>query len=605
MSMHRGWSRQARAGRLRMTETGLAALALAVLAGCGGGSGAVSDPMQPYREQAVNWTSCGDTIDVIVDPELKKRLSCATIRVPLDYSAPERGDAVVAISRVTASVPTQRQGAILVNPGGPGGDGLALSMNLAALWENASDETAVGQSLRAIPQRYDLIGFSPRGVGASSRLYCANNGILRPVRHSSDRSEDNVAAMLFNANALGDACLRNPMVKYVNTDSTARDMDLVRELLGDAKFNYYGISYGTWLGVWYASLFPERVGRMVLDSSMDVTGNIDVNLVLQPKSMQHVLDSFIPSYAARHPDHFAIGTDAASIAAIYRALPEPMRVAFGKQASSHAILNRTANVVKGAQLLSAARGMHQIFLDNPGIEDDPVKLEEVLLEYPFAPESFGDDIEIRGLAQSMVKPYFEARDPQSQPIEMGPSSAVFHTVVCNDTVATSTESSYWVDLGNQMAASYPYEGGSVTNNECVNWGGPSVSRPALSRAAQTGPILMLQTEFDALTATEGALRSFASLPQAHMTTLRDYYTHGLVSLGVECVNEKIGRYFADGVVAGRSSTCEGPKLPYDGETQTLSRMAKTAAPEEEDAAAQARAALNAQLDAMSAQGLRF
>src|SRR5690606_11181242 len=166
-----------------------------------------------------------------------------------------------------------------------------------------------------------MIGFSPRGVGASSRLYCATNGALQPERHSSDRSEANIAAMLFNAHALADACLRNPLAKYVNTDNTVRDMDLIRELLGDAKFNYYGISYGTWLGAWYASLFPERVGRMVLDSSMDVTGPIDVNLVWQPMSMQRVLDSFIPEYASAYPGLYNLGTDPAAIAAVFRGLP--------------------------------------------------------------------------------------------------------------------------------------------------------------------------------------------------------------------------------------------------------------------------------------------
>ncbi len=587
---------------------GLAAVVLAALAACGG-DGAVPppvDPLQPYRDQVVNWRAC--------DPEtlggespayftLKDRLSCATVRVPLDYSNPGKGDAVVAVSRVAAGERSQRLGSILINPGGPGGDGLAWSLNLAALWGGASESTTTGQQLRTIAQRYDMIGFSPRGVGASSRMYCGTSGLLRPEHHSSDRSEANVAAMLFNANALGDACLRNPLVKYINTDATVRDMDLIRGLLGDAKFNYVGISYGTWLGAWYASLFPERVGRMVLDSSMDVTGNIDVNVVMQPMAMQRVLDEFIAPFAARHPDRFGIGTNAADIAKVYRALPEPMRVAFGQQANLHSILSKTNRVAKGAQLVAAARGMNQVLIDNPASIRDFSVLDAKLMEYEFVPDSFGDDIEIRGLAQAMLQPYLQAYEPTAAPVEFGTFNSVFNTVVCNDTAATSADPQYWVRLGNEMAASYPYEGGSVTRSLCATWGGPSVSKPPVSRAGASAPILMLQTEFDAQTATEGARRSFDALPQAHLVLVTGSYSHGVVPESDACVDATIGAYFANGVVPGRSSTCVAPPLPYEGPTLAV-RMAKTGVAET-DAAAQAREALRTRLDAISASGARF
>ncbi|MEK7948297.1 alpha/beta hydrolase [Pigmentiphaga sp. YJ18] len=426
--------------------------------------------------------------------------------------------------------------------------------------------------------------------------------MLRPEHHSSDRSEANVAAMLFNANALGDACLRNPLVKYINTDATVRDMDLIRELLGDAKFNYVGISYGTWLGAWYASLFPERVGRVVLDSSMDVTGNIDVNVVMQPMAMQRVLDEFISPFAARHPDRFGIGTDAAKIANVYRALPEPMRVAFGQQAGLHAILSKTNRVAKGAQLIAAARGMNQVLIDNPGI-DDSRELDAKLMEYEFVPDSFGDDIEIRGMAQAMIEPYFRAFTPTPSPVELSTFNSVFNTVVCNDTVATSTDPQYWVKLGNEMAASYPYEGGSVTRSLCATWGGPSVAKPPLSRAGASAPILMLQSEFDAQTATEGARRSFDALPQAHLVVVTGAYSHGVVPESNACVDATIGTYFANGVVPGRSSTCAEPPLPYE-DTAAATRMAKASAGETEEAA-QAREALRRSLDAISGSGARF
>ena len=594
--------------RRRLVAGGVAGVALAMLAACGG-DGAVApaeDPLRAYREQAVNWQAC--------DPEtlggespaylaLKERLSCATIRVPLDYAEPGRGDAVVAVTRVAAGTPAQRQGAILVNPGGPGGDGLAWSLFLGASWSFASDSSTTGQQLRVIPQRYDLIGFSPRGVGASSRLYCGTNGTLMPERHSSDRSEANIAAMVFNARATADACIRNPLARYINTDSTVRDMDLIRELLGDAKLNYVGISYGTWLGAWYASLFPERVGRMVLDSSMDVTGAIDVNVVLQPTSIQRVLDSFIPAYAVRHPDRFALGGDPAAIAGVYRELSEPLRVAFDREVRMHAIVNLTARVAKGAQLIAAARGLNQIVRDDPDNARNPAVLEDKLMDYPFAPDSFGDDNDIRGLALSMVRPYIEAYEPAGRQVEIGSADSVFQAVVCNDT-ATRTDLQYWVDLGNQMARSHPYAGGTVTRNPCVTWGGPAVSKPPLSRAAAASPILMLQSEFDALTATEGALRTFDQLPQAHMVMVGNHYTHGVLTEGMECVDAVVGRYFADGVVPGRRSDCEGPALPGEDSVEAR-RVAPALAREQPGVAALAREELRRRLDAIAVRGQGF
>lgn len=590
----------------RMLAQGLAVAVLGVLAACGG-DGAVAppdDPLQPYREQVVDWQPCDPEVmggDSIAYQTFKDRLTCATIRVPLDYSNTSRGDAVVAVTRVAAGEPSQRQGAILINPGGPGGDGLTMSLMLASLWSGADASTTAGQLLPTIVQRYDMIGFSPRGVGASSRLYCATNGALQPERHSSDRSEANIAAMLFNAHALADACLRNPLAKYVNTDNTVRDMDLIRELLGDAKFNYYGISYGTWLGAWYASLFPERVGRMVLDSSMDVTGPIDVNLVWQPMSMQRVLDSFIPKYASAYPGLYNLGTDPAAIAAVFRGLPEPMRVAFDRVLSLHSVLNLTRRVERGVQLIAAAKGMHWLIEEDSARAQDPNALNDALMEYTFS-DDFGQDIEIRGLAQAMVEPYFEALEPAPGPISLRNSDSVFHSVVCNDTPVSNTDTQYWVGLGNEMAARYPYSGGSVTRHLCLDWGGPSVVKPPLSQAARAGQILMLQSEFDALTATEGALRSFEQLPQAHLVTVTNHYTHGLVGESIPCVDEMIGRYFLDGVVAGRSSVCEGPPLP-EPTSDKANRMAKMSAPK--DAAELAREALRAKLDEIAASGARF
>lgn len=104
-----------------------------------------------------------------------------------------------------------------------------------------------------------MVGFSPRGTGAGTTLTCTANEPSREVNFpSDDRSPANIEAMLYNLRLATKACQNNPLTPYINTEQTAWDLDLIRHLIGDAKLNYIGYSYGTWLGAWYAARFPGR-----------------------------------------------------------------------------------------------------------------------------------------------------------------------------------------------------------------------------------------------------------------------------------------------------------------------------------------------------------
>ncbi len=127
-----------------------------------------------------------------------------------------------------------------------------------------------------------------------------------------NRSAENLQRAQHNARLMAQACLNNPLSQHIHTEATARDMDLVRALLGDDKLHYIGYSYGTWLGAWYARLFPERVGRMLLDSSLNIGERLDEQLILQEMADQRILDQIMLPYAARHQDKLALG-DAATL----------------------------------------------------------------------------------------------------------------------------------------------------------------------------------------------------------------------------------------------------------------------------------------------------
>ncbi|WP_429443537.1 alpha/beta fold hydrolase [Paraburkholderia youngii] len=157
-----------------------------------------------------------------------------------------------------------------MNPGGPGARGLAFPLLVSTLWLLGNSANPVGQKLLQLSDAYDLIGFDPRGVGSSAQLVCSSSAPARAISFT-DRSPAGVRAQMIDSRDLASACGGTPLTPYINTEYTARDMEVIRAALGYEKLNYYGTSYSTALGARYASLFPGRTGRLVLDSVIDIT----------------------------------------------------------------------------------------------------------------------------------------------------------------------------------------------------------------------------------------------------------------------------------------------------------------------------------------------
>ncbi|MGW6057277.1 alpha/beta hydrolase [Streptomyces sp. NPDC055189] len=208
---------------------------------------ASADALRPYTRQKPAWKRC--------DADKPAAFQCATLKVPLDYRKPGGKTTDVAISRLRTSDPGKRHGVLLSNPGGPGGPGLDLPLVLDELLP------------RQVKERYDLIGFDPRGIGRSTPVDCGlgpdENTLLRPLR----TFEKNVAW----AKGVADKCRTKAggTIAHITTRNTARDMDVLRAVLGERKISYLGVSYGTALGAVYMQLFPHRTDRFILDSAID------------------------------------------------------------------------------------------------------------------------------------------------------------------------------------------------------------------------------------------------------------------------------------------------------------------------------------------------
>ncbi|KGN40025.1 alpha/beta hydrolase [Knoellia aerolata] len=214
--------------------------------------------MDAFYDQQLQWEDCSGG-------------QCAKLEVPLNYGTPEGDTIEIEVLRVPARRQSQRLGALVVNPGGPGGSGVDYA---------SGADFIVGAGVR---QRYDIVGFDPRGVGRSAPIDCVSDAELDAFLGFDPTPDDAGEEEAFAANAASFAqkCGANagPLLGHVSTVDAAKDMDVLRAALGEDTLNYLGKSYGTYLGATYADLFPQLVGRFVLDGVVapDLTSQ-EVNL---------------------------------------------------------------------------------------------------------------------------------------------------------------------------------------------------------------------------------------------------------------------------------------------------------------------------------------
>ncbi|MEI6226008.1 MAG: alpha/beta fold hydrolase [Deltaproteobacteria bacterium] len=523
------------------------AAGVSLLSSCSGGA-SVADPLAPFREQALAWTPCDPTIV----PEgfradlasVSTRATCAFMRVPVDYANPGSGEILVALLRVGAEDASGRRGAILLNPGGPGDDGLFMAPAFGALWQATNPADPVGAIYKELSRRYDLVGFSPRGTGASTQLDCTSPEQLSFVANpSADRSPANVSAMLRNGRIQAAGCRKSPLTPFVNTDATARDMDLIRAVLRDPKIGYLGASYGTWLGAWWASLFPDRVDRLLLSGVVDLTTGLSNIFPLQAMGQQRVWDEVMVPWAALHPDTYLLGSTTAEVRAVYPALRQEIRQAVNVILTGGMGNERSRDRLLHALL--AARITDGIIDQLPPPQDPFDAYGRVEAAIAFVPDD-GRRTAVRELARQLVGSYFEIVAQVSGLAVLSGSGATQWAVICND-VPFGYDLAAWVGLQDRLAALYPLQGGLITGSPCLYWGPPTVTRPPLQAASLAGPILFTQTELDPQTPVEGARASLAAMPTASMVQVDGGWNHGVtVPSGNPCVDVPVGRYLLHG-----------------------------------------------------------
>ena len=284
-----------------------------------------------YYAQTLRWQACD------------KAFQCARLLVPFDYHRPAWRRFSLPVIRLRATGPGPRIGSLVVNPGGPGASGISYALQA---------RTEIPAPVRA---RFDVVGFDPRGVGASEpAVHCLSGPQLDTYLSTNENlsGADQIAPVVAEAKLFARGCERESgaLLPWVGTRNAARDMDILRAALGDTKLTYLGKSYGTYLGTWYAQLFPSHVRALVLDGAIDPgSSSLRMNIV-QGQGFEVALRAFVADCVARAGCPVGHGPVAAGLARIQglisRATAHPLvNNLSGQRADGALVLNGIATAL--------------------------------------------------------------------------------------------------------------------------------------------------------------------------------------------------------------------------------------------------------------------
>ncbi|WP_225954405.1 alpha/beta fold hydrolase [Kibdelosporangium phytohabitans] len=508
--------------RSRMACAGVGVLAaIGVMTGVAPvASAAVAPGLQEFYGQKPTWKPCADEGELAT-------LQCATLTVPMNYRKPGDERIAVTISKLPAKDPAKRRGVLLLNPGGPGGEGVDLPLAFAD---------------RPITQVYDLIGFDPRGVGRSTPLECE----LSPSIGSfpSRPTDDQFAA--FTAQARNDeaACERaaGGLRPYINTPNTARDMDVIRGVLGEKKINYLGFSYGTYLGAVFGSLFPASLDRNVLDSSVSPDWIWREQFKQQAVAMKQNTEAMF-GWIGERDSVYGLGKSQAEVFATTEALAAKLATKPIEDPMFGTVDRTTYDVIVG--IYSRFRPLWD-------------EIGRIVKAFKAASDGTlaAGSAEVRDAAKA-------AKLMQ----ELGIAktvNGVFQTVTCEADWPQDLQI-YYSDM-RLFREKNPYGYGvyRAAPTECTFRSfKPADKVTNLKRAGyQTG--LVIQAEGDSQTQYDGG-PAMATRLKDQLVSVADEGTHGLYSRNA-CASDIIDNYLVNGVLPGSRVTCPGdprPDIPAD------------------------------------------
>ncbi|WP_223198583.1 alpha/beta fold hydrolase [Solihabitans fulvus] len=490
---------------------------LGVAVTAGPAASAAPDPaLAQFYGQQPAWSACeGDLAE----------LDCATLVVPLDYANPGAEQIAVTVSRKKASDQEHRRGVLLSNPGGPGGSGLVMPKYLAA-------KTELGKV-------YDLVGFDPRGVGKSTALNCETRPAL--ATEDSRPPDADFPQWVAEARQAEEGCNRaaGGIRPFVNTPNTARDLDVIRGVLGEPKINYLGYSYGTYLGAVYGSLFPQNLDRSVLDSSVHPEWVWREQFKAQAIAYRKDVEAW-SAWVAERNGTFKLGSSAGEVLAGVEKVSSAL---FVKPVGDYTRTSFDGAMGVGARYrplwsdLALIVGKLRDGAAPPAANPTPAPVSRAEVD-----DAARAGTLLAGLGLANLH------------------SGVFDTVTC--------EADWPTDLGvyyEEMRVfrdRYPY-GYGVVRAAPTTCAFRSFTPPEpLVKIKRDGyPVgLVIQAEGDAQTQYDSGPAMSTRL-RDNLISVADDGTHGQYGGHNDCVNAQVNHYLLDGVLPASSSSCKGDPRP--------------------------------------------
>ena len=472
----------------------------------------VAAELEPYYTQELSWSS------------IDTRLDEARVTVPLDWSDPTGATIEIAISRHRA--PGTAMGSLLINPGGPGGSGFDFVVNSAA-YVVTNDVLA----------SYDVIGFDPRGVGSSTPVVCYTDPADQDellygtydVDYGTQEWIDELTARELD---WANACLENtgPLLGHLDAASVARDMDVIRAVLGDTSLNYLGYSYGTYLGAVYAELFPEKVGRMVLDGAVDPQVSDLEALATQMAGFDSALRSYMAWCLSESGCPFTGSVDNGLLQVrdlLDRIDDLELVASDGRQLDSATVGTGIAYTLYSEWSWPSLTAM-------------------------FAALAVGDPDPTFDNADSYYGRYGGWYD--------GNGNEIYTAVTCNEgdlgtDGVTPLEGVEIIDDRAPILGRYfAYDDYAVLDVVCSNWPVPVAELPTSFTAAGAPPILVIGTTNDPATPYIWAQNMANQLVNGHLITYNGE-GHTAYNKSNSCVNDAVDDFFIDGTVPSSDPNC--------------------------------------------------
>ncbi|SDZ37522.1 alpha/beta hydrolase fold [Amycolatopsis xylanica] len=489
--------------------------------------GPVPPGLDAFYGQSVTW---GDCAPYATSSEAKaafrvKGAQCAHLSVPLDYAKPDGDKIRLGLLRRKATKTDNRLGSLVINPGGPGASGMTAAAGLAS------------RTKGELAERFDFVGFDPRGVGASEpQVKCLTDTERDAERADdleADGSPEGVAKQEAEEKDFAAKCAQRTdkgtaMLANVGTRDVAKDMDILRSVLGDQKLTYLGYSYGTRIGSTYAETFPANVRALVLDGAVDPEQDAVESLVSQGRGFGKAFDEFAKWCAARQD--CALGKDPANATKAYQDLTRPL-------------IDFHVPVADGRKLSyeDATIGTIQALYGKDYWEPLNSALNELKLQ--------------RGETLMKLADMYNERDDQGK---YQATQDVFTAVRCvDDPRVTDPETILKAQREYVKVAPFLDDGRpeSAARDACAFWPVPNTMQPHQPKVDGLAPTLVISTTNDPATPYAAGVNLAKGLKGGLLTF--EGTQHTVFLQGVSCVDKAGTDYLVNGTLPPEGTRCSG------------------------------------------------